>query len=139
MLNFYFYIYIFKIDLFHYIYVYIYISASPTFESEPVDTRVYLGQIAAFECRVAPTSFLSSRTTASTFSSQVNTRWIKDDQYLVLDHRMKILPSGMLEISDVALSDRGEYKCRVSNLKDPQSSQTSRSATLVVNLNMGMA
>ena len=99
---------------------------------------MFLGQIAAFECRVAATSFLSSRATASTFTTHVNTRWIKDDQELVLDHRMKILPSGMLEISDVALSDRGEYKCRVSNSKDPQSSQTSRSASLVVNLNMGM-
>ena len=50
---------------------------------------------------------------------------------------MKVLPSGMLEISDVALSDRGEYKCKVSNSKDPKSSQISRSASLVVNLNMG--
>ena len=116
----------------------IFVSASPIFESEPVDTRVYLGQIAAFECRVAPTSFISSGSTASTFTADVNTRWIKDDQDLVLDHRMKILPSGMLEISDVALSDRGEYKCRVSNSKDPKSSQTSRSASLIVNLNMGM-
>ena len=116
----------------------IFVSASPIFESEPVDTRVYLGQIAAFECRVAPTSFISSGSTASTFSADVNTRWIKDDQNLVLDHRMKILPSGMLEISDVALSDRGEYKCRVSNSKDSKSSQISRSASLIVNLNMGM-
>ena len=116
----------------------IFVSASPIFESEPVDTRVYLGQIAAFECRVAPTSFISSGSTASTFSADVNTRWIKDDQDLVLDHRMKILPSGMLEISDVALSDRGEYKCRVSNSKDSKSSQISRSASLIVNLNIGM-
>ena len=116
----------------------IFVSASPIFESEPVDTRVYLGQIAAFECRVAPTSFISSGSTASTFSADINTRWIKDNQDLVLDHRMKILPSGMLEISDVALSDRGEYKCRVSNSKDSKSSQISRSASLIVNLNMGM-
>ena len=123
---------------FHYsTYKFFILLASPTFESEPVDTRVFLGQIAAFECRVAPTSFISSGSTASTFSADVNTRWIKDDQDLVLDHRMKVLPSGMLEISDVALSDRGEYKCRVSNSKDPKSSQISRSASLVVNLNMG--
>ena len=50
---------------------------------------------------------------------------------------MKVLPSGMLEISDVALSDRGEYRCKVFNSKDPKSSQTTRSASMVVNLNMG--
>ena len=99
---------------------------------------MFLGQIAAFECRVTSTSSLSSGTaTAPSFSANVETRWLKDDQELTMDHRMKILPSGLLEISDVVLSDRGEYRCKVSNSKDPQSSQTSRSASLVVNLNMG--
>ena len=113
-------------------------TASPVFESEPLDTRVFLGQIAAFECRVTSTSSLSSGpSTATSFSADVETRWMKDSHEIVLDHRMKVLPSGMLEISDVALSDHGEYRCKVFNSKDPQSSQMSRSATLVVNLNMG--
>ena len=91
------------------------------------------------ECRVTSTSSLSRGAgTVPSFLTNVETRWLKDDQELVLDHRMKVLPSGLLEISDVALSDRGEYRCKVSNSKDPQSSQTSRSASLVVNLDMGM-
>ena len=50
---------------------------------------------------------------------------------------MKVLPSGQLEISGVRISDRAEYRCQVSNSKDPQSSQTSRSASLLINLDMG--
>ena len=85
---------------------------------------MFLGQIAAFECRVTSTSSLSSGTsTATSFSADVETQWLKDAHQIVLDHRMKVLPSGMLEISDVALSDRGEYRCKVFNSKDPQSSQ----------------
>ena len=114
------------------------LSASPIFESEPLDTKVFLGQVAVFECRVTTTSSFSPGTAmAPTVSTYVETTWLKDDQEHILDHRMKILPSGQLEISDVKLSDRGEYRCKVSNSKDPQSSQTSRSASLVVNLNMG--
>ena len=113
-------------------------TASPIFESEPLDTKVFLSQIAVFECRVTSTSSFSPVSAVTTaFSTNVETIWLKDDQELILDHRMKILPSGQLEISDVKLYDRGDYSCKVSNAKDPQSSQTSRSASLVVNLNMG--
>ena len=118
---------------------YIFFLASPIFESEPLDTKVFLDQIAVFECRVSsPTSSLSLGTvTAASSTPDIVTVWLKDDQPLLLDHRMKVLPSGQLEISGVRISDRAEYRCQVSNSKDPQSSQTSRSASLLINLDMG--
>ena len=93
-------------------------SALPRFDSEPVGLTLFLGQTAVFECGL----------TASPPASVV---WLKDDQPLLLDHRMKVMASGMLEISDIRLSDRGHFRCNVSN---EDSSRMSRSAELKINL-----
>ena len=61
---------------------------------------VYQTQTAVFQC-----SILSSS------SSSKNIRWIKNDRPLQLDHRMTVLPSGSLEITNVNYPDRGSYKC----------------------------
>lgn len=60
--------------------------------------------------------------------------WLKDDQNLFLDHRMKILPSGMLEISDIRISDRAEYRCNASN---EDTYKLSKIGHLRLNLDMG--
>ncbi len=52
----------------------------------------------------------------------------------MLDHRMKVMPSGMLEISDVRISDRGHFRCNVSN---EDSNRMSRVAELKINLDTG--
>jgi hypothetical protein len=46
---------------------------------------------------------------------------------------MKVMPSGLLEISDVRLTDRGQYRCNISN---EDSSRVSRTADLKINLDM---
>jgi hypothetical protein len=74
-----------------------------------------------FECGVAA-------------SPAASVTWLKDEQPLMLDHRMKVMPSGMLEISDIRLSDRGHFRCNVSNV---DSSRISRSAELKINLDTG--
>jgi hypothetical protein len=60
--------------------------------------------------------------------------WLKDEQPLMIDHRMKVMPSGLLEISDVRLSDRGQFRCNISN---EDSSRLSRTAELKINLDTG--
>lgn len=78
-------------------------SDNPKFQVEPSDVQISAGQTAAFECR------------GQNEWSEIN--WLKDDQPLQLDHRMKILPSGLLEITDVKISDLGSYKCSLENLR----------------------
>lgn len=90
---------------------------SPQFEVEPSDVMVSLGQQAAFECSVR--------------NQAIQVDWLKDEQPLALDHRMKILPSGLLEISDVKISDHGHYRCRAETKR-------SRGATLKLKLDGGM-
>ena len=98
---------------------------------EPLDTQVNMGDVAVFECSV------SQPTTDGAVSQNVVIEWRKDDQPLSLDHRRKALPSGILEINDVRLSDRAQYHCVVTDQSG--SSQTSRSAWLRVNLDMTSA
>jgi len=60
------------------------IADSPQFDAEPSDdVRVFLGQTATFECRVSEESAIH----------QPQITWLKDDQPLILDHRMKIIPA----------------------------------------------
>ena len=90
----------------------------PHFDTEPSDTSVFLGQTAMFECSIGATP-------------PATPKWLKDDQPFSLDHRMKVLPSGSLEINDVRLSDRADYKCKVS---DREETKISRSASLKIDL-----
>ena len=90
------------------------------FEAEPSDMTVSAGQIATFDCRV-------SSVTSDEISYEVE--WLKNDQPLNLDkNRMKILPSGLLEIVDVQSSDVGTYQCTVT--ASSQQQHRSRSAQL---------
>ena len=100
------------------------LPALSRFDSEPDDQTVFLGQTAVFEC--------------STASSIPPTRpkWLKDDYPLDLDHRMTVLPSGMLTVTDVTLADRAEYRC-VAEAADGKEKKRSKSASLKLNLDMG--
>lgn len=75
----------------------------PGFEREPQDTMVYPGQIAYLSCALV------------TSPSSLTIQWLKDEQPLLLDDRMTILPSGALEIDDVNIQDIGSYMCNVSS------------------------
>ena len=99
----------------------------PQFDAEPSDdVRVFLGQTATFECRVSEESA----------RHQPQISWLKDDQPLRLDHRMKIMPSGLLEITDVKISDTdSDYRCNVVVLNGV--SQRSRAARLKLKLDGG--
>ncbi|XP_059093555.1 neogenin-like isoform X2 [Tigriopus californicus] len=80
------------------------VSELTRFETEPEDQTVFLGQTAVFQCSMT-----------SLDHTDLEIVWLKDDQNLFLDHRMKILPSGMLAIADIRISDRAEYRCNASN------------------------
>jgi hypothetical protein len=96
-------------------------SALPRFDSEPTTVSLFFGQTAVFECGVTATP-------------PASVTWLKDEQPLMIDHRMKVMPSGLLEISDVRLSDRGQFRCNISN---EDSSRLSRTAELKINLDTG--
>ena len=88
---------------------------------------MFLGQTATFECRVSEESSIH----------QPQITWLKDDQPLILDHRMKIMPSGLLEITDVKISDvDNDYRCKVVLLNDGVS-QLSRAGRLKLKLDGG--
>ena len=70
---------------------------------EPVSLTVYQTQTAVFQCSISSSS--------STSSSSSSIKWLKNDRPLQLDHRMTVLPSGSLEITNVNYPDRGSYKC----------------------------
>ena len=92
---------------------------------EPSDSHVNAGDVAVFECRLSPPSD----------ASFVTVEWSKNDRPVTAsgDPRVKVLPSGLLVISDVRQSDRAEYRCLVRNRLDPfGSTQTSRGARLTV-------
>ena len=90
---------------------------------EPSDSHVNAGDVAVFECRLSPPS-----------DAFVTVEWSKNDRPVTSgDPRVKVLPSGLLVISDVRQSDRAEYRCLVRNRLDPfGSTQTSRGARLTV-------
>ncbi|CAB4066847.1 NEO1 [Lepeophtheirus salmonis] len=77
----------------------------PSFELEPSDLQVFLGQTAAFQC------LLETPDNSEDELSSDNIQWLKDDQPLILNHRISIKPSGMLEIINVEPSDRAKYSC----------------------------
>ncbi|XP_071745150.1 neogenin isoform X2 [Lepeophtheirus salmonis] len=77
----------------------------PSFELEPSDLQVFLGQTAAFQC------LLETPDNSEEELSSDNIQWLKDDQPLILNHRISIKPSGMLEIINVEPSDRAKYSC----------------------------
>ena len=93
-----------------------------------MDITVYLGQTAIFQCKIQH-DFVDD-----TLWHQII--WLKNDQPLTLDHRMKVMPSGMLEITDVKISDRGHYKCNVTT-RDGSERQLSRGASLKLNFDGG--
>ena len=84
-------------------------SEPPKFEIQPSDVAVFPGQVAIFECRIG--------------NEPEQVIWLKNDRILGLNDRLKILPSGNLEISDAQNSDFGNYQCDANGLR-------SRSATL---------
>jgi hypothetical protein len=101
------------------------IAGISRFEAEPSHAAVSLGQTAVFECRMQ-----QPQASLSAFEDDwYNVSWLKDDQPLVLDHRMKKMTSGMLEITDVRLSDRAAYRCNVTNV-DGSESRLSKIASL---------
>ena len=85
------------------------LTDSPQFDAEPSeDVRVFLGQTATFECRISEEG---SAVAATSAKHQAQITWLKNDQPLRMDHRMKIMPSGLLEITDVKNSDiDSEYR-----------------------------
>jgi len=74
------------------------VTGVPVFTVEPSSLSVFLEQTAVFSC--------------STNSPHTSISWLKNDSPLQLDHRMRLLPSGHLEISKVNLGDRAKYQCR---------------------------
>ena len=110
------------------IHILLHLADFPQFDAEPSDdVRVFLGQTATFECRVSEESA----------RHQPQISWLKDDQPLILDHRMKIMPSGLLEITDVKISDTdSDYRCNVVVLNGGVS-QRSRAAKLKLKLDGG--
>ena len=86
------------------------ISDIPILDIEPTDITVSLGQTAVFQCEIQKDTFGNNH--------HNNIVWLKNDQPLAMDHRMKLMPSGMLEITDVKISDKGHYKCNVTTGND---------------------
>ena len=95
---------------------------------------MFLGQTATFECRISEERSAAAATSAK---HQAQITWLKNDQPLRMDHRMKIMPSGLLEITDVKNSDiDSEYRCNVA-LFNGGVSQLSRAAKLKLKLDGG--
>ena len=93
-----------------------------------------MGQTATFECRISEER---SAVVATSAKHQAQITWLKNDQPLRMDHRMKIMPSGLLEITDVKNSDiDSEYRCNVA-LFNGGVSQLSRAAKLKLKLDGG--
>ena len=69
-------------------------------EAEPEEATVFTGQMATFQCRL------------QTQDDDVQITWLKDEQPLILDHRVRMTASGLLEISNVMTSDLASYRCR---------------------------
>lgn len=82
-------------------------AGEPKFVIEPSSLTVFQTQTAVFQCSIEhPTSSYVS--------------WLKNDSPLQLDHRMTILPSGSLEITDVNIGDRAGYRCSAGSITSRQ-------------------
>ena len=86
-------------------------------EAEPEEATVYAGQMATFQCRLQLDD-----------DSFYQITWLKDEQPLILDHRIRMTTSGLLEISNVRASDLASYRCKATTPGGV--SQLSRSAKL---------
>jgi hypothetical protein len=102
------------------------LSALSRLDTEPADQTVFLGQTAAFECSAA----------SSTPASASSVRWLRDGAPLQPDPRMAVMATGSLTVADARLSDRGEYRCNVTNAV-ADAAVLSRSASLKIHLDMG--
>ncbi|XP_026472597.1 neogenin-like [Ctenocephalides felis] len=82
------------------------IASFPAIELHPIDQSVPVGQTAFFTCLIVPVD----RKIKYTYV------WLKDERPIKLDSvRMTILPSGALEIDDIVPSDKGSYRCNVTD------------------------
>ncbi|XP_045125604.1 neogenin-like isoform X4 [Portunus trituberculatus] len=91
-------------------------DALPKFDEQPQDMTVFEGERARFPCALASTPLPTIK-------------WFRNSHPLELDSRMTRLPSGALEIENVATTDEGEYYCQASSL---DKSKVSQQATLNV-------
>jgi neogenin len=75
-------------------------AGPPKFLVQPASLTVFQTQTAVFQC--------------STDQLRQQVLWYKKRSPLQLDHRMLVLPSGALEITNVNIGDRASYYCVVS-------------------------
>ena len=111
------------------------ISDVSILDIEPTDITVSLGQTAVFQCEIQKEDTFFG-------NHHHNIVWLKNDQPLAMDHRMKLMPSGMLEITDVKVSDKGHYKCNVTTANEDggngsQKQLLSQGASLKLNFDGG--
>ena len=111
------------------------ISDVSILDIEPTDITVSLGQTAVFQCEIQKEDTFFG-------NHHHNIVWLKNDQPLAMDHRMKLMPSGMLEITDVKISDKGHYKCNVTTANEDggngsQKQLLSQGASLKLNFDGG--
>nr|XP_045611215.1 neogenin-like isoform X3 [Procambarus clarkii] len=92
------------------------IVALPKFEDQPQDMTVFEGERARFPCAIdgSPPPII---------------KWFRNSHPLDPDSRMTRLPSGALEIENVAATDDGEYYCQATSL---DKTKVSQQATLQV-------
>ena len=77
-------------------------GTSPQFVAQPSNRILALERDAVLDCGVTGTP-------------PPSVTWYKDDATLALDARVQQLVSGSLSVSDVRLSDGGDYYCVASN------------------------
>jgi len=82
-------------------------SGRPEFLKSPSSLTVFLGQTALFACSLAP--------------STIQVSWLKNDRPVRPDGiRIRQLPSGSLEIVDVNINDKGNYRCSGGGSESPK-------------------
>ncbi|XP_076055481.1 neogenin protein frazzled isoform X2 [Oratosquilla oratoria] len=93
------------------------VAALPKFDEHPEDLQVFEGERARLACSIKG-------------NPEPTIAWYKNNHPLSLDpSRMTLLPSGSLEIENVAMSDKGQYQCVASSL---DKSKKSKEAVLTV-------
>ncbi|CAL4059823.1 unnamed protein product, partial [Meganyctiphanes norvegica] len=91
-------------------------AALPKFEEQPESMSVFEGERARFACSIKGTP-------------SPTIIWYRNGHKLTLDSRMTLLPSGALEIENVAALDEGKYYCMATLL---DKTKTSSNANLEV-------
>ena len=117
--------------LFLFFFIFLFAGLASSFTSEPRDMSVFLGDTAVFECDVSNMS--PTENPLDNQASNRRVKWLRDEQPFPLDHRMKVMPSGLLEIREVTFSDRGSYRCEVTD-QDAREVRKSKSGNLLINL-----